>query len=84
MSDSPEREMTLDEWVNRLPDIHLAHKQYTQLKDQLSKYRDRYILGDAIRIAYLKHGNDSWCSIADDVIEALSQLGEDNGIYSTR
>jgi len=29
---------------------------------------DRYNLGEVIRKAYLKHGNDSWCSIADDVI----------------
>jgi len=29
---------------------------------------DRYTLGDAIRRAFLRHGNNSWCSIADDVL----------------
>lgn len=29
---SEQREMTLDEWVNRLPEFHLANKQYQQLK----------------------------------------------------
>lgn len=32
---------------------------------------DRYTLGDAIRIAFLKYGRDSWCLIADDVIATL-------------
>lgn len=27
-----EREMTLDEWVNRLPSVHFAHREYTILK----------------------------------------------------
>ena len=31
----------------------------------------RYVLGDAIRRAWQKHGHDSWCSIADDVIAEL-------------
>lgn len=32
---------------------------------------DRYTLGDAIRRSYLKHGKDSWCSIAEDVLAEL-------------
>jgi hypothetical protein len=28
---SEQREMTLEEWVNKLPDFHLAHKEYKQL-----------------------------------------------------
>ena len=32
---------------------------------------DRYTLGEAIRIAWQRHGPDSWCSIADDVIAAM-------------
>lgn len=31
-----------------------------------------YLLGDSIRRAYLKHGNNSWTSIARDVIAELS------------
>ena len=34
---------------------------------------DRYELGDAIRRAWLKHGQDSWFAIADEVFAALSQ-----------
>lgn len=33
---------------------------------------DRYTLSDAILAAWHKHGNDSWCSIADEVIAALA------------
>jgi hypothetical protein len=33
---------------------------------------DRYELGDAIRRAWQKHGQDSWCSIADDVLAELA------------
>lgn len=32
---------------------------------------DRFTLGDAVRKAYLARGNDSWCTIADDVINEL-------------
>ena len=34
---------------------------------------DRYELGDAIRNAWLKHGQDSWLTIADEVFAALAQ-----------
>lgn len=33
---------------------------------------DRYTLSEAIRAAWQKHGPDSWCSIADDVIAAMA------------
>lgn len=32
-----QREMTLDEWVNRLPDFHLANKQYQQLQQRIAE-----------------------------------------------
>ena len=34
---------------------------------------DRYELGDAIRRAWLKHGQNSWLTIADEVFAALSE-----------
>ena len=34
---------------------------------------DRYVLGDMIRRAFMKHGHDSWCSIADDVLAELKE-----------
>ena len=37
---------------------------------------DEYRLGNIIRLAYLKHGNNSWLSIARDVEKAL--LEEEN------
>jgi hypothetical protein len=37
---------------------------------------DRYELGDAIRRSWLKHGRDSWCSIADDVLAELPGLAQ--------
>ncbi len=33
---------------------------------------DKYKLADEIRLSYLKHGNDSWVSIAQDVIDNLT------------
>lgn len=33
----------------------------------------RYSLGEAIRQAWLKHGQNSWCTIADEVISELAQ-----------
>jgi hypothetical protein len=32
---SDDREMTLDEWVNKLPDFHLANKEYRRLNDEI-------------------------------------------------
>lgn len=46
---------------------------------------DRYELGDAILRAWRKHGHDSWCSIADDVLaelQALAQPGPDTSQLS--
>jgi hypothetical protein len=37
---------------------------------------DRYELGDAILRSWLKHGQDSWCSIADDVLAELPGLAQ--------
>lgn len=34
---SDEREMTLEEWMARLPDIHLANKEFQLLKQQLAE-----------------------------------------------
>jgi len=34
---SEQREMTLDEWVNRLPEFHLANKQYQQLQQRIEE-----------------------------------------------
>ena len=49
---------------------------------------DYFELGDLIRVAFLKHGHDSWASIAKDVIQSLSQTKsweveykEENGVY---
>lgn len=39
---------------------------------EVSKLPDRYILGDAIRRAWAKHGLDSWWSIADDVLAEIT------------
>lgn len=36
-----------------------------------AKAEARYILGDMIRRAFLKHGHDAWCSIADDVLTEI-------------
>jgi len=32
-----EREMTLKEWVNRLPEFHLVNKEYKDLQERLDK-----------------------------------------------
>jgi hypothetical protein len=40
---------------------------------------DRYTLGEAIRIAWQRHGQDSWCSIADDVIAAMAAANKNHG-----
>lgn len=37
--------------------------------DKLQAIEDEYELADTIRLSYLKHGNDSWVSIAKDVKE---------------
>ncbi len=37
---------------------------------------DRFELGDAIRRSWLKHGQDTWCSIADDVLAELPGLAQ--------
>lgn len=38
---SEQREMTLDEWVNRLPEFHLANKQYQQLQQRIAELEQR-------------------------------------------
>jgi len=37
---------------------------------------DRYELGDVIWRSWLKHGQDSWCSIADDALAVLPGLAQ--------
>ncbi len=37
MSGESQREMTLDEWVERLPEIHSARKEYAALKAMVEK-----------------------------------------------
>lgn len=32
-----EREMTLQEWVEKLPEIHLARRQYNEMKEDFAK-----------------------------------------------
>lgn len=39
---------------------------------------DRYTLGEALHIAWQRHGPDSWCSIADDVIAAMAAANKKN------
>lgn len=39
--------------------------------DDTFRTLDRYSLGDTIRRAYFRHGHDSWCSIADEVLDKL-------------
>ena len=55
--------------------LHTKNKELKARNEKLERvvdnFTDRYKLGDSIRQAYLKHGNDSWCSIADDVIKEL-------------
>ena len=38
MSGDCQREMTLDEWVERLPEIHSARKEYAALKAMVEKF----------------------------------------------
>lgn len=52
----------------RLEDYDDLRKQLTALQE--AALPDRYVLGDLIRQAWLKHGQNSWCSIADDVLLA--------------
>lgn len=38
MSGDCQREMTLDEWVERLPETHRARKEYAALKAEVEKF----------------------------------------------
>ena len=35
--DDTQQEMTLEQWVNRLPAFHLAHKEYDQLQAKVKE-----------------------------------------------
>lgn len=39
MSDAQEREMTLDEWVGRLPECHLVNRELAALKAENERLR---------------------------------------------
>lgn len=41
---SEQREMTLDEWVSRLPEFHLANKEYQQLKQRIAELKEGMVL----------------------------------------
>lgn len=62
-----EREMTLDEWVNKLPFCHSAQREYTQL------LKDSEILN-----ALKDHGVDNW----DGYSAALKSLEVDESEMS--
>lgn len=40
MGDGAEREMTLDEWMDRLSVSHRAHMEYAKLNDDLDRERE--------------------------------------------
>jgi len=63
MSDTPQREMTLDEWVDRLPETHSARLELHKLR--ASEDRNR-LLSEALRRATLSpHPHDATSRIAD-------------------
>lgn len=66
------------------------HQQRPQIKDYEKGWDrvfgdvDVYDLGDAIRRAYIRHGNDSWVSIARDVKEEFTSAENAQTINSDR
>ena len=48
MSGDCQREMTLDEWVERLPEIHSARKEYAALKAMVEKFTSTNTARDEI------------------------------------
>jgi hypothetical protein len=60
--------------INRARAVLAAHETRppAAASPQLLRPVDRYTLSDAILTAWRKHGSDSWCSIADEVIAALA------------
>jgi hypothetical protein len=44
-----DREMTLIEWLAKLPESHLANKEFKELKTELdASYKTRYIVRDTL------------------------------------
>lgn len=72
-----EDDQCFDDWAADIAETVLAEYDAEQIPAAPSsddrEAQDRYTLGDLIRRSWLKHGSDSWCSIADDVIAALRQ-----------
>jgi len=57
-------------WADR------AEKRIEALEATITAVRDRYWLGDSIRKSFMKHGRNSWNSIADDVAGELDKILE--------
>lgn len=53
---------------DRNPDSPGAAQASGQATPYVSFPADRYILGDLMRRSFLRHGPNSWCSVADDLI----------------
>jgi hypothetical protein len=49
-----EREMSLDEWVNRLPEIHRAHRELKELKIRAGELSDEWDENDSGLIRHAK------------------------------
>ena len=59
MSDGPQRELNLDEWVGMLPSFHLASRELLALRDENTKLRER--------VERLEKAADFACVLVGDV-----------------
>jgi hypothetical protein len=66
MSNGPEREMTLDECLERLPEHHAARKELASLRAEVARYHPALTLPDAlgkeaaVELAALRAGVEQW------------------------
>lgn len=82
MSDGASREMTLTEWVTRLPECHRARKELTALESDKQEYGRRLVnvttaaqnLRKAQKAYMQNRGNDEYGKKVAEAAEALDEV----------
>jgi len=73
---SDEREMTLTEWVNKLPEFHLAHKEFTKLEQENQTLR-RESLSSALKaLDEIQTLKDKLTKSNEALLEAADWIGD--------
>ena len=76
---SAQREMTLQEWVDKLPGIHSAHKEFDSLQATIAQQAELIVLCESALTTTIANSPEPYCAITrriraeqEDAIAAIA------------